>query len=969
MVKSVLTTLILLATIVATKAQPAVICNWDSDKQGAVVLTFDDWSPGHYPIAVPELKKRDMVGTFFPMISSIVEGNHSWPCIIETVSYGNEMGNHSMSHPQLTEASAEELSSEIRGAKDTIDKNLTTQTVISFDYPFGAYNNQVIDSVRGSGHICGRGVNSPSNYTYNFATSDKDYFVLKSYALSETTTTADYKDEVDKVVNGGGLLVFMYHSVDDEVGCYNDNWYAKVVEDSLDKQLDLLKSYEDKVWITTLAQAVKYHREANSATLSEVTPFDGKKWVLNLSDTLSDNDLYNQPLSLKVKMNGAGFNKVSQNNTKLDIDSIYNDTILFKAVPDAGNITLNIAVRDTIYANNNLIEYTGRIDFSDPLAPAFSYSGVSIRANFYGTSIHAILNDDMNDNYYNVILDGQVISILKVTKGKKEYVLAEGLEDKLHEIELFKRTELTFGKTQFYGFTLDEEKTLATISDKRELLIEYIGNSITCGYGNEGTNAGNFVPETENHYMTYAAITSRNFNARHMAVSRSGIGIYRNYDGPAEGNADCMTNLYANTFLYDNTIKYDFAEQPDVVCINLGTNDFSTSGADSALYVENYFRLIDTIQAKYNMPEIVCLLGSMMSGNSLIEVRSYLNFVADSANKKGKGMVSFFEMSPQTGDLGIGVHYHPTVAQHMKNALELTNYLKTLKGWEVKPMPVAVKTTNAQEIQITFNVDLIHESEDYSGFSFTGASNLYTIDKVEADAYENILNFSIKENIEPNANIYFNYQPGTIASTDTIKLDTINNFVVENNLMPTFISAAAVDGGGTSITFETNKNLSSKSTIEGLSISTSQGKLTIQSFEIRGKFLIVHFSEPIAGTEEIFAKYKGTGILGVDKVILEEFKNMAIDNSGNTSFYESEIEKNYRLWPNPNSTGLFYYESYNNFNADYFLYNHVGTTINGGQLVEGNGVFRIGDNIPGGVYYLKISMNNQIETHKLLITN
>jgi hypothetical protein len=217
------------------------------------------------------------------------------------------------------------------------------------------------------------------------------------------------------------------------------------------------------------------------------------------------------------------------------------------------------ADRDTVYADNNLIEYTGRIDFADPLAPRFSYSGVSIRASFNGTSISAILDDDTGQNYYNVIVDGQVTSVIHITKGKKTYVLAEGLEDTMHEIELFKRTELTFGKTIFYGFTLDNGKVLSSISNQREVFIEYIGNSITCGYGNEGVNGDDFLPTTENHFLTYAAITSRNFNARHMAVSRSGIGIYRNYNGPVTGNSDCMTNLYTRVFLYDENPIYDFA--------------------------------------------------------------------------------------------------------------------------------------------------------------------------------------------------------------------------------------------------------------------------------------------------------------------------------------------------------------------------------------------------------------------------
>lgn len=340
------------------------------------------------------------------------------------------------------------------------------------------------------------------------------------------------------------------------------------------------------------------------------------------------------------------------------------------------------STKEKITPNNEYIEYTGRIDFSNELAPKFSFSGVSIRASFSGTSIAVILNDDQGENYFNVILDGTVINAFQVTKGQKTYVLAKDLENTVHEIELFKRTELTFGKTIFMGFVLDDGHTLHPITNPREKLIEYIGNSITCGYGNEGTSEDEFLASNENHYMTYAAITSRNFNARHMAVSRSGIGVYRNYNGPKEGNEDNMTNFYPRVFLYDSLPIYNFKQQPDLVCINLGTNDFSTTGADVVRYTDNYLKLIAFIQSKYNKPEIICLLGPMISGSTLVEIRSVLKNLVTKANEFNQGRVSFFEMSHQTGELGIGVHYHPTVAQHKKNAAELTKYISVLKEWE-----------------------------------------------------------------------------------------------------------------------------------------------------------------------------------------------------------------------------------------------------------------------------------------------
>lgn len=334
-----------------------------------------------------------------------------------------------------------------------------------------------------------------------------------------------------------------------------------------------------------------------------------------------------------------------------------------------------------IPANSPLIEYTGRIDFTNPENPTFSYSGVSIRASFAGSNLSIIWEENQGNNYYNIILDDSVVTRIKPEKGVQTYPIISGIKDTIHEVEIFKLTEEMFGKATFHGFLLEDRQNLVPIKNLRTRTIEFIGNSITCGYGNEGKLGETFGPSTENHYLTYAAITSRNFNARHFPVCKSGIGIYRNYNGPAEGNVDCMPNYYDRVFLYDEYPKYNFDSTPDLICIDLGTNDFSTVGGDSTRYVSSYLKFIDQLQTKYKNPEIICLLGPMVNGNVLENLRVYLKYIVDTANKNEKGTVYFFEMSEQKGDLGIGIDYHPTVEQHKRNAAELTDFIRKIKGW------------------------------------------------------------------------------------------------------------------------------------------------------------------------------------------------------------------------------------------------------------------------------------------------
>ncbi|MFH0920517.1 MAG: T9SS type A sorting domain-containing protein [Fibrobacterota bacterium] len=396
------------------------------------------------------------------------------------------------------------------------------------------------------------------------------------------------------------------------------------------------------------------------------------------------------------------------------------------------NLTVFGTSYDTIPADNPLIEYTGRIDFTNPLAPKFSYSGVSVRASFQGTSVSARLNDVGIQNYYNVILDGVVAKRIQTAAGLNTYALASALKDTVHEIELFRLTEVGFGKTQFNGLILDSGKTLVELSQKRNALVEYIGNSITCGYGNEGVLGGTFGPTTENHYLTYAAITSRNFNARHMAVCVSGIGVYRNYNGPFEGNVNCMSNYYQRIFFTDSTPLYGFSQTPDLVCIDLGTNDFSTNGGDSAKYVTAYLKLIDSIQVKNNKANILCLLGPMLGGSDLTKVRSCLNRIVTSANVKNNGNVYFFEMSQQTGSLGYAIDYHPTVAQHLKNANELIACINATHLLT----PVTVSETGTAEAGLDKNALALESAPNPFNPVTTLRFSLGTVGKVSMRIYD-----------------------------------------------------------------------------------------------------------------------------------------------------------------------------------------------------------------------------------------
>lgn len=335
-----------------------------------------------------------------------------------------------------------------------------------------------------------------------------------------------------------------------------------------------------------------------------------------------------------------------------------------------------------ILPGDSHIQYIGRFSFQNPDAPVFTYPGAQINARFEGTSLRMMAKP--MSGYFMVQIDGNRPFKVSFNAPKDSIVtLATALSNESHEVRVMYAIEGHQRMPEFRGFWLDEGCKLLPPPHLPERKIEFIGDSMTCGFGIESTDASEpYSDETENHYYTYAARTTRNLNAQHVAVARSGIGIYRNYDGPKTGSADCMPRCYDRTLFGVGTSKWNFSKYtPDVVCINLGTNDVSTDPYDKGMMENAYRDFYYTLRSRYPKSKIVFLSGCMLAGSRLEHVQFAMDAVVRQARMNGDKQVFRFDLSCQTGDLGMGASGHPSMWQHEKMAGELTAYLRGLMGW------------------------------------------------------------------------------------------------------------------------------------------------------------------------------------------------------------------------------------------------------------------------------------------------
>jgi lysophospholipase L1-like esterase len=317
------------------------------------------------------------------------------------------------------------------------------------------------------------------------------------------------------------------------------------------------------------------------------------------------------------------------------------------------------------------IHFYGRFDESDAAGPRFAWSGTSIATRFSGSSIDVTL-DDSGNNFFQVILDGSPASVIVTAGGSQAYSLATGLPAGMHDIELYRRAEAFQGVVQFQGFTPGEGGALIETVSPYVHRVEFIGDSITAGYGVEGDSANcSFTPDTENAHLTYAAIAARSLNAEAHLIAWSGKGVYQNYGGD---QSEPMPDLYGRTLPQDAGSQWDFgAWAAEAVVINLGTNDFSVA-VDEGAFTSAYVALLQDVRSHYPDATIFCVAGPFLNDLATQYIGNAITTAADPQVL----LVPF--PSPDPAD-GLGCDYHPSVATHAKLGQLLADTIQQELSW------------------------------------------------------------------------------------------------------------------------------------------------------------------------------------------------------------------------------------------------------------------------------------------------
>ncbi len=326
--------------------------------------------------------------------------------------------------------------------------------------------------------------------------------------------------------------------------------------------------------------------------------------------------------------------------------------------------------------DNSFIQYTGRIDFSNPQLPRFWQPGVYFAFRFKGDKCEVILNDEVlwgtSHNYIELIVDGKEYRMQAKTQcdtiSLSSYLSGKGV----HSVIVCKNTEANIGYLELAGIRCGK---LMKPLPKPKRKIEFIGNSITCGMGNDDSE----IPcktrnwyDQHNAWLSYGAITARNVKAQFHLSSVSGIGLMHSCC-----NMDIiMPQVFDKVSMRNNAVQWNFAKfQPDIVTVCLGQND---GVQDSASFCNNYITFMKDLRKYYPQATFI-LLSSPMADDKLRNfLRQSIKAVLLRLNP-GDGNKLYAHIFEKQYIAGCDAH--PSKEEHKQIADELTLFVRQVMKW------------------------------------------------------------------------------------------------------------------------------------------------------------------------------------------------------------------------------------------------------------------------------------------------
>jgi lysophospholipase L1-like esterase len=335
-------------------------------------------------------------------------------------------------------------------------------------------------------------------------------------------------------------------------------------------------------------------------------------------------------------------------------------------------------------SNVNNVKFIGRYSIKDEITWLVQ-SGSAIEFYLKAKNAEVILAGDNNVIYqakdqrprYAIYINEKLLIDETIGELEKKIELFNSEEDMEYKINVILLSEASnggIGIKTINAKICSSEENIIKPTEKKELSIEYIGDSITCSYGIESKSQNEpFLTTTENFSLSYAFLSAKILNADYSGVCYSGSGILADAAG---NDGNLMPKFYTKTSAYGSFgDEWDFENNKnDVVLINLGTNDYNHVRGDSIkenTFIQEYVNFLTLIREKNPNSIIICTIGLMGCEYMLPLIEKAITLFGD--NK-----VKSFLIPAQNIEDGIGAQYHPNAVSHQKASVVVAEKIQEI---------------------------------------------------------------------------------------------------------------------------------------------------------------------------------------------------------------------------------------------------------------------------------------------------
>ena len=308
--------------------------------------------------------------------------------------------------------------------------------------------------------------------------------------------------------------------------------------------------------------------------------------------------------------------------------------------------------RKAIILNDKSVKPIGRTYlYNDTLWMAFSGAGAEFI--FTGKKLEITVTGDFastagnDENYARIAIyvDNERVVDDMLDEKEKTYKVLESESAECRNVRIIKLSECAMSTFGIKPVMIAEDEKIEPAPAKN-IKMEFIGDSITCGYGvDDPDKEHHFKTATEDVTKAYAYKTALALNADYSMVSVSGYGIISGFTN--DGNKipeqtipqyydklGFSYNKFADSITVSET-EWDFERyKPDIIVINLGTNDmnYATTDERKAEFEDGYLDFLKKVRS-LNPDSYIFqtygVMGTSLEGNIENVRRKYMSETGD----------------------------------------------------------------------------------------------------------------------------------------------------------------------------------------------------------------------------------------------------------------------------------------------------------------------------------------------------